>query len=243
MLNQLLLACDALHFPCRAAPDTQHLSYCACMIPMRSTAIFIVTKACLTSVPSAQVMHHISSVERRVVLLRELARVLRTGACALVTVWATAQEEPHKVAKWEPIHAQQQAQDTTSLRSLESSGGERSAVSRSGGVVGASACDAQRQQQQQQQNYFVPWHLPFHRAEAAAAAAQARDGDADQCALQDGAAFRPVLDKAKGTVVFKRFYHLFEREELRDLVLQVPCVSIIDVFYDKSNWCVIFERT
>eukprot|EP00884_Botryococcus_braunii_P003339 jgi/Botrbrau1/13005/Bobra.0389s0004.1 len=49
------------------------------------------------------VLHHISSRARRIRLLKELVRVLRSGGTALVTVWATEQEEPHKLAKWHPI--------------------------------------------------------------------------------------------------------------------------------------------
>lgn len=49
------------------------------------------------------VLHHISSSARRVRLLRELARVLRPGGRALVTVWASQQEEPGKLDKWQPI--------------------------------------------------------------------------------------------------------------------------------------------
>lgn len=49
------------------------------------------------------VLHHISTVERRVAMLVELARVLRYGGRAIVTVWASEQEQPGKLAKWEPI--------------------------------------------------------------------------------------------------------------------------------------------
>ena len=49
------------------------------------------------------VLHHISTVERRVAMLAELARVLRCGGRAVVTVWASEQEQPGKLAKWEPI--------------------------------------------------------------------------------------------------------------------------------------------
>lgn len=50
-------------------------------------------------------LHHISSEARRARLLAELARALRPGARALVTVWASRQEEPAKLAKWERMRA------------------------------------------------------------------------------------------------------------------------------------------
>ena len=49
------------------------------------------------------VLHHISTVERRIAMLAELARTLRCGGRALVTVWASQQEQPGKLAKWERI--------------------------------------------------------------------------------------------------------------------------------------------
>lgn len=43
-------------------------------------------------------------------------------------------------------------------------------------------------------------------------------------------------------MVFKRYYHLFDEGELDLLILQVPGVRITDSFYDKSNWCVVYQR-
>lgn len=53
-----------------------------------------------------------------------------------------------------------------------------------------------------QQEYFVPWHLPFHRAEIGGASA----------ALENGFAKK---DEKKGTVVYNRYYHVFVEGELQ----------------------------
>ena len=50
---------------------------------------------------SIAVLHHISSEERRVSLLAEMARLMKPGARGLVTVWASEQEDKKKLAKWE----------------------------------------------------------------------------------------------------------------------------------------------
>jgi alkylated DNA repair protein alkB family protein 8 len=50
------------------------------------------------------------------------------------------------------------------------------------------------------------------------------------------------LDAAKGAVVFQRYYHLFGPGEVEGLVGRVAGVGVTDVFYDKGNWCVVFER-
>ena len=53
-----------------------------------------------------------------------------------------------------------------------------------------------------QQEYFVPWHLPYHRAEVSGASA---------CALANGLAKK---DDKKGAVVYNRYYHVFSEGEL-----------------------------
>ncbi|KAI5597722.1 hypothetical protein BDE02_02G084500 [Populus trichocarpa] len=55
---------------------------------------------------------------------------------------------------------------------------------------------------QNQQEYFVPWHLPYHRAEVSGASA---------CALENGLAKK---DDKKGAVVYNRYYHVFSEGEL-----------------------------
>ena len=52
----------------------------------------------------------------------------------------------------------------------------------------------------------------------------------------------PQVDPSKGAVVYQRYYHLFEQGELDALIGQLPGAALVDSFYDKDNWCAIFER-
>lgn len=192
------------------------------------------------------VLHHISSPGRRVRFLERLRDVLCIGGRAIVTVWATQQENPDKtVRKWTPMQPGDAdgAQDGDG-RDAEPRAGTHSAHSTQAPGAGASHGDAD--------NYFVPWHLPFHRAEAhaaavrarehgAAAAAEPRDGDGRGVTAGEGPAVGEV-DAKKGTIVFKRYYHLFGEGEMEALVGQVGGVEALDCFYDASNWVIIFER-
>lgn len=74
-------------------------------------------------------------------------------------------------------------------------------------------------------DYLVPWHVPLHRVEAARAAA----------------APSAEVDARKSTVKLERYYHLFEQRELEDLVASVPGATLLDSFFDKDNWCVVFS--
>ncbi|KAG1342421.1 tRNA (carboxymethyluridine(34)-5-O)-methyltransferase [Cocos nucifera] len=58
-------------------------------------------------------------------------------------------------------------------------------------------------QTEAQQEYFVPWHLPYHRAEISGASASA---------LASGLAKK---DDKKGAMVYNRYYHVFVEGELR----------------------------
>ena len=53
------------------------------------------------------VLHHISTIDRRLQILNEIARILLPGGRALITVWAQEQEDTEKtIAKWQPIQHQ-----------------------------------------------------------------------------------------------------------------------------------------
>ncbi|CAM6087992.1 unnamed protein product [Calypogeia fissa] len=105
-----------------------------------------------------------------------------------------------------------------------------------GGVCLTTPADIRQEDQDQagkaiedQQEYFVPWHLPYHRAEANGASA----------ALANGLARK---DEKKGTLVYNRYYHMFAERELERLATGVSGAEIVDQFFDKSNWCVILRK-
>jgi hypothetical protein len=87
-------------------------------------------------------------------------------------------------------------------------------------------------------DYFVPWHVPFHRADAVSAMRLASGKDAGSA--EGGANGR--IDKDTSSIVFKRYYHLFDQGEVEGLVADVPDVTFVSSLYDKSNWCCIFRR-
>ncbi|CDP01179.1 unnamed protein product [Coffea canephora] len=81
-----------------------------------------------------------------------------------------------------------------------------------------------------QQEFFVPWHLPYHRAEVSGASANA---------VASGLAKK---DDKKGAVVYNRYYHVFSEGELEKLVSGIGNAVVVDRFFDKSNWCIILEK-
>ena len=74
-------------------------------------------------------------------------------------------------------------------------------------------------------DFFVPWHVPIHRAEKEEYDMSA--GEVDEC---------------RGTVMFKRYVHLYDPGELEGLVGRARGVTFVRSVFDKDNWCVEFEK-
>ncbi len=236
------------------------------------------------AVLSIAVLHHITTPARRIHMLQELLRILRPAGKALVTVWATDQEDMKKLARWQPIDRPgSHAQDAKTGHQSEGSGTSAAVIaSDAGSVSGAdrlsagtdeadeagasgrqsaaegdgSSRDAQSGSAQQasvavpsssqdqsaapSNDYFVPWHLPFHRAEAAMQVLKATGHDAQKADPAAAGSIR--IDNKKNSVVFSRYYHVYEQFELDKLVEQVPGAEVLESFYDKDNWCVVMGK-
>lgn len=165
---------------------------------------------------SIAVLHHLSSESRRKKAVEELIRVVKTGGLVLITVWAREQEDGSLVKKWTPLtqkyleewigpgspRTPRAASSSVSLESIpeteESVSEDSSKRSHDSDEhfsldKGNSLC---------QQEYFVPWHLPYHRAEVSGVSASA---------VANGFARK---DDNKGAVVYDRYYHVFGEGEL-----------------------------
>ncbi|POO04067.1 Methyltransferase type [Trema orientale] len=198
---------------------------------------------------SIAVLHHLSTESRRKKAIEELVRVVKKGGLVLITVWAAEQEDRSLVAKWTPLSPKyveewigpgsprdRNSPSSFKLESIpeteENSMGHikdfKDLTSRS---EDDSVASNDVRNINNQQEYFVPWHLPYHRAEVSGASASA---------LENGLAKK---DDKKGAVVYNRYYHVFSEGELERLVFGMENAVVVDRFFDKSNWCVVLEKT
>lgn len=207
---------------------------------------------------SIAVLHHLSTESRRKKAVDELIRVVKKGGLILITVWAVEQEDRSLVNKWTPLTDKyldewigpsdpcMRNPSSLTLESIpeaeENSLGKSikdtplitelpetiHATSRSEGNLLAVE---NGKNVENQQEFFVPWHLPYHRAEV---------NGASSSALANGLAKK---DDKKGAVVYNRYYHVFSEGELERLVSGMSNAVVIDRFYDKSNWCIVLEKT
>ncbi|KAI3464848.1 hypothetical protein Pfo_021511 [Paulownia fortunei] len=211
---------------------------------------------------SIAVLHHLSTESRRKKAVDELLRVVKSGGLVLITVWAWEQEDKSLVNKWTPLTQKylkewigpgspriRSNSSSFALESIpetdENGSGEQlkdftveSPDARSQEIMHPNSRDGDYSlvskiniSSMHQQEYFVPWHLPYHRAEVGGASANA---------VANGLARK---DDKKGAVVYDRYYHVFSEGELERLVGDVDGAVIVDRFYDKSNWCIILQKT
>ncbi|XP_066319559.1 tRNA (carboxymethyluridine(34)-5-O)-methyltransferase-like [Miscanthus floridulus] len=201
---------------------------------------------------SIAVLHHLSTDDRRRKAIEELIRVVRRGGLVLITVWARDQEDKSLLNKWTPLCEKYneewveqssppvRSQSGTLLESIGETDEDTGVMKQTDDrlkkfhdgvedkIIDFSNSKTDENEKNQQE-YFVPWHLPFHRAEIGAASA----------ALENGFAKK---DEKKGTVVYNRYYHVFVEGELQRLVSGIKNATIVDQFYDKSNWCIVLEK-
>ncbi|XP_066319512.1 tRNA (carboxymethyluridine(34)-5-O)-methyltransferase-like [Miscanthus floridulus] len=201
---------------------------------------------------SIAVLHHLSTDDRRRKAIEELIRVVRRGGLVLITVWAREQEDKSLLNKWTPLCEKYneewveqssppvRSQSGTLLGSIAETDEDTGVMKQTDDrlkkfhdgvedkIIDFSNSKTDENEKNQQE-YFVPWHLPFHRAEIGAASA----------ALENGFAKK---DEKKGTVVYNRYYHVFVEGELQRLVSGIKNATIVDQFYDKSNWCIVLEK-
>lgn len=206
---------------------------------------------------SIAVLHHLSTENRRKKAIEELVRVVKKGGLVLITVWAVEQEDKSLLTKWTPLTEKYveewigpgsprvRGPSSPTLESIPETeenglGGRTkdSTESLTGNMQQLTRLTPQNEDGSlgskeggSQHEYFVPWHLPYHRAEVSGASAGA---------LANGLATK---DDKKGAVVYNRYYHVFGEGELERLVSRMDNAVIVDKFYDKSNWCIILEKT
>jgi tRNA (uracil-5-)-methyltransferase TRM9 len=111
---------------------------------------------------SIAVIHHLSTKERRIKMIKEIIRILKIGGKCLITAWATEHRNPKILSKGKKIT--------------------------------------------ETNDWLIPWE------------------DRNQ------------------EKIFQRFYHLFEQNELDELLINFTNIKIIESKYDKDNWNITFIK-
>ena len=172
---------------------------------------------------SIAVLHHVSTPERRALLVQETLRVLRPGGVALFYAWAAEQGEGPQGGEggrsghdfpepdvFVPFHSRLPKEPKPTQRPpARAAAGEAPGRGRGGGGTGdrGSGSDA--------------------------------GGSGHVAALE---AMGGVFDPSKRSVVFQRYCHVYRQGELRALIEAVGGATVLDEYYDTGNWCLAVRK-
>ncbi|KAL4508572.1 hypothetical protein ABPG72_003876 [Tetrahymena utriculariae] len=82
-----------------------------------------------------------------------------------------------------------------------------------------------------EQDVFVPWNLQNKYEDEKVVKGEIKPNTDIQ------------INEAKQSVVYKRYYHVFKKGELEELISRIPNCKINDSYYDHANWVVKIEKT
>ncbi|KAF9926557.1 Alkylated DNA repair protein alkB 8 [Modicella reniformis] len=200
---------------------------------------------------SIAVIHHFTSPERRLAAIEEILRVVRPGAKVLIFVWALEQTGRRDFDKnvqdvFVPWAMTKKGEPTGRAGSRPQRVGRNDQRTTSLTASGLSITESvdqftiQRDQSQELQIHPSASTLvstPISTPSLPTASAQE---DAYVAAQMMNA---NVVDPAESaTPVFNRYYHLFHKGELEDLVAQTNKASVVQAGYDRDNWWCILKK-
>eukprot|EP00184_Porphyridium_aerugineum_P007548 CAMPEP_0184698278 /NCGR_PEP_ID=MMETSP0313-20130426/4958_1 /TAXON_ID=2792 /ORGANISM="Porphyridium aerugineum, Strain SAG 1380-2" /LENGTH=388 /DNA_ID=CAMNT_0027157197 /DNA_START=264 /DNA_END=1430 /DNA_ORIENTATION=- len=184
------------------------------------------------------VLHHISTHEMRLGAVREMVRVMAVGGKGLIYVWALEQEHPEKTLhRWTRLPFSESSIVNAQYDNIASNGHDTEPHTlethlhekhhhKKPNLTEKYTSDCH--EPCLGKDYLVPWYVHPGVRE-----------DWRQRAKELGG----VWDETRRAIKLYRYYHLFQGNELRQLVSLVSGIEIVDYFYEHSNWGVIFEKT
>ncbi|KAG8316553.1 Alkylated DNA repair protein alkB 8 [Homalodisca vitripennis] len=194
---------------------------------------------------SVAVLHHLSTRERRLSAVREMARVLTPGGRALITVWARSQTQQDLSAylKQDRKNRRRDADSWSQHRDVLNNPSAHSDIT----LISEKPCrephecvsdlkiveeNEPRTAQNDPACECLNLKLPVHKA---------------RTEFQHPDVLVPWKVKSKETnhqvkEVFLRYYHVFEENELSELCTVLTDIKILQTYYTEGNWCIIFEK-
>ncbi|XP_070605830.1 tRNA (carboxymethyluridine(34)-5-O)-methyltransferase ALKBH8 isoform X2 [Erythrolamprus reginae] len=210
----------------------------ALTVPIRSGSC----DACI----SIAVIHHFSTMERRLAVLSELARLLRPGGKALVYVWAMEQEYKEQKSKY---LKGEKASDKRLAKAVSTTLNKTGATECQDLTQSSKDCNQPNGTTSNSPSQVVPASLPVHTNRTSFETQDVlvpwhlKDGikkktrHAKLSQLLDASTSAPEANP-----VFHRYYHVFCEGELEQLCKQLDCIKVQGSYYDQGNWCVVLEK-
>ena len=161
--------------------------------------------------------------ERRLQAIDELIRILKPGGKGLVYVWALEQER-HENSNYLKVSKSTESQTTEHV--TDTTTGKNGAFN---AEQNESLPVHENRTKFKAQDLLVPWHFRKKKENTT----HLTDGDSSG------------TKHKQNSTPFLRYYHVFVEGELEKLIEESQhnkLVRILNSYYDKGNWCLIFEK-
>ncbi|KAI8619591.1 S-adenosyl-L-methionine-dependent methyltransferase [Chytriomyces sp. MP71] len=176
---------------------------------------------------SIAVIHHFSTFERRVAAVREITRTLKSGAKVLIFVWALEQGSDVSKRRFDK-------QDVFVPWNLDA----KTFVTPSGTRVGKNATAALSDSSKPSPSPTV--------SEAVSEAVNATVANTIKSLsleeVPENAAPKVVVKSGNENIVYQRYYHVFVKGELDEVVQAAGGLEIVSSGYDRDNWYIIANK-
>ncbi|KAJ3236430.1 Alkylated DNA repair protein alkB 8 [Chytriomyces hyalinus] len=198
---------------------------------------------CFDFVISIAVIHHFSSFERRVAAVKELVRTIRPGGKILIFVWALEQEDGSK-RKFEK-------QDVFVPWNLDAKtfAGKSKAAGRSAGMrkgkKGQGPDGKDSAVVEEKADIIKEVSTPTTPASSTEEANPNVAKTIEALSLEsnpDDAAPKVVVKSGNENIVYQRYYHVFVKGELDQVVEAAGGLEVDKSGYDRDNWYIIATK-
>ncbi|KAG0342004.1 tRNA methyltransferase, has a role in tRNA modification [Podila minutissima] len=205
---------------------------------------------------SIAVIHHFISPERRVAAIEEILRVVRVQGRVLIFVWALEQTGKRDFDKdvqdvfvpWAmPKKAEPKKEKSAKSRPQGVKKKDRKATEAA--AAASTSSSSATEDQTLDQKEVISENMEkltlqdtttstTNESSSSSATASTSMSDPTSSETTD-----PAAPAAPAAPVYNRYYHLFQKGELEELVSRTDKATIVQQGYDRDNWWCIVEKT
>jgi len=170
------------------------------------------------------VIHHLSTPERRLDAFNELIRIVKVGGLVLAYVWAIEQTENDPAGtKSTVITSDENVGQVSNLENVTDIDFDNTCSNRD-----------KKDKENKENSNISSKKTPDVQNEIHVSAGRNM--------FQQQDLLIPWHLKGNEEKVFHRFYHVFKEGELRELCNKITNIEIVEIYFDKGNWCIILKR-
>jgi len=163
------------------------------------------------------VMHHLSTLERRIRCVEELARIVRVGGMINIQAWALEQDEGSRrrfagTDVFVPFNAQPKYLDKVTTTNTD--------------IIVDRTDNTDRTTLDSEQNGTTTTNKKKKKSVAE---------------MYSEAYEKADFDERKGLVIFQRYCHLYRKGEMEAIIQSVKNVKLLESGYESGNYFVILE--